>query len=123
MNFTDAVATCFKKYADFNGRASRPEFWWFVLFTVIVSIVGGAIFRNWVMSLINLALFVPSIAVGARRLHDIGKSGWLQLLWIIPLIGWAILIYWAAQPSGPANEHGAPAESAANDPALPPGAV
>ena len=122
MNFTDSVATCFKKYADFNGRASRPEFWWFVLFTVIVSIVGGALFRNWVMSLINLALFVPSIAVGARRLHDIGKSGWLQLLWIIPLIGWAILIYWAAQPSGPANEYGAPAE-AADRAALPPGAA
>ena len=122
MNFTDAVATCFKKYADFEGRASRTEFWWFVLFTIVVSIVGGAIFRNWVMSLINLALFVPSIAVGARRLHDIGKSGWLQLLWIIPLIGWAILIYWAAQPSGPDNEYGASAE--ATDPAaLPPGAA
>jgi uncharacterized membrane protein YhaH (DUF805 family) len=122
MNFTDAVATCFKKYADFNGRASRPEFWWFVLFTIVVSIVGGAVFRNWVMSLINLALFVPSIAVGARRLHDIGKSGWLQLLWIIPLIGWAILIYWAAQPSGPANEYGTPAESV-DRAALPPDAT
>jgi len=118
MNFTDAVATCFKKYADFNGRASRPEFWWFVLFTIIVSIVGGAVFRNWVMSLINLALFVPSIAVGARRLHDIGKSGWLQLLWIIPVIGWAILIYWAAQPGqAGANQYG---DAAKDTPPPPP---
>lgn len=121
MNFVDAVKTCLQKYADFNGRASRAEFWWFVLFTIIVSIVGGAIFRNWINQLISLAFFVPSIAVGARRLHDIGKSGWLQLLWIIPLIGWAILIYWAVQPSGPANEHGQPAEG--EQAAIPPGAV
>lgn len=121
MDFVQAVKTCFEKYATFDGRAGRAEFWWFVLFTVIVSIAGGAIFRNWINQLISLALFVPSIAVGARRLHDIGKSGWFQLLWIIPIIGWAILIYWAVQPSGPANEHGQPAEGPA--PALPPGAA
>jgi uncharacterized membrane protein YhaH (DUF805 family) len=120
MNFVEAVTTCLKKYATFEGRASRAEFWWFVLFTIIVGVLAGAIFRHWVQSILNLALFVPSIAVGARRLHDIGKSGWLQLLWLIPIIGWGILIYWAVQPSGTSNEHGQPAEAA---PALPPGAV
>jgi uncharacterized membrane protein YhaH (DUF805 family) len=110
MDFVAAVRRCLlEKYADFEGRAARPEFWWFVLFCIGVNIVGGVIFRSWINSLIGLALFVPSIAAGSRRLHDLGKSGWLQLLWIIPFIGWAILIYWAAQPGEPgSNKYGAP---------------
>jgi uncharacterized membrane protein YhaH (DUF805 family) len=73
--------------------------------------------------LANLALLLPSLAVGARRLHDMGKSGWFQLVWLIPLIGWAVLIYWLVQPSvaGP-NEYGEAAAQPAR-PALPPGAV
>ena len=51
--------------------------------------------------LVALGLLLPGLAVGARRLHDIGKTGWLLLLWLIPLIGWVLLIYWAVQPSGP----------------------
>ena len=110
MDFVTSIKTCLmEKYANFEGRASRPEFWWFVLACFVINILGGAVFRGWIMSIVSLALFVPSIAVGSRRLHDIGKSGWLQLLWIIPVIGWAILIYWAAQPGQPAsNAYGAP---------------
>ena len=119
MDFVTSVKTCLlEKYAQFEGRASRPEFWWFVLFSFIVNAVGESIFRHWIMSLVSLALLVPSIAVGSRRLHDIGKSGWLQLLWIIPIIGWAILIYWAAQPGGPANQYGQPPTD--GTPPLPP---
>ena len=108
MDFVTAVKTCLaEKYAEFNGRASRPEFWWFVLFCFVVNFLAGMVFRNWVGSLISLALLVPSLAVGARRLHDIGKTGWLQLLAIIPIVGWLILIYWAAQPGQPgANQYG-----------------
>jgi uncharacterized membrane protein YhaH (DUF805 family) len=106
MNFTQAITTCFQKYATFSGRATRSEFWWFALFTLLASILAS-MFGELLNSLVTLALFVPSIAVGARRLHDIGKTGWLQLLWIIPVIGWALLIYWTVQPSGPANEYGA----------------
>ncbi|MES2939281.1 MAG: DUF805 domain-containing protein [Pseudomonadota bacterium] len=123
MDFQQSVRTCLQKYADFNGRASRPEFWWFVLFTFGVSIIAGMIFRGWISQLISLALFVPSIAVGSRRLHDIGKSGWLQLLNLIPVIGWAILIYWCAQPSGPANQYGGMPAEAPVVPLQPPGAV
>ena len=119
MNFTQAVSTCFRQYATFSGRASRSEFWWFALFTVIASIVASML-GEVVNALVSLALLIPSIAVGARRLHDIGKTGWLQLLWIIPLIGWAILIYWAVQPSGPPNEYGA-AEVTADSPTVMPG--
>lgn len=107
MNFTQAISSCLQQYATFSGRAMRSEFWWFALFTVIVNIVAS-MFGELVNSLVSLALLVPSIAVGARRLHDIGKSGWLQLLWIIPLIGWVILIYWAVQPSEGPNAYGSP---------------
>jgi uncharacterized membrane protein YhaH (DUF805 family) len=105
MNFTQAITTCFQKYATFRGRATRSEFWWFALFTVLASIVAS-MFGELLNALVSLALFIPSLAVGARRLHDIGKTGWLQLVWIIPVIGWAIMIYWDVQPSGPPNEYG-----------------
>lgn len=119
MSFTQAITTCFQKYATFSGRATRSEFWWFALFTLLASVVAS-MFGELLNSLVTLALFVPSIAVGARRLHDIGKTGWLQLLWIIPVIGWALLIYWTVQPSGPANEYGA-LEVSAESPTVMPG--
>ena len=110
MDFMTAVRRCLlEKYAEFNGRATRPEFWWFTLFCFVIHVIGDMVFRNWIMGVVGLALFVPSIAAGSRRLHDIGKSGWLQLLWIIPVIGWAILIYLAAQPGQPeSNQYGPP---------------
>lgn len=98
MTFQESIKVCFNKYVEFEGRAKRPEFWWFVLFTVVTSLVLGAI-SNALSGIFSLAVFLPSIAVGARRLHDIGKSGWWQLLWFIPVIGWIVLIYWAAQES------------------------
>ncbi len=102
MTFTDAIKACFAKYADFKGTATRPEFWWWVLFTIIVSLVLGMVHQV-VSSAFSLATLIPSIAVGARRLHDIDKSGWWQLLWLIPVVGWAVLIYWAAQPGKAPN--------------------
>jgi len=107
MDFKQAVLRCLRdKYADFNGRASRPEFWWFVLATVIVSLVLNILHLSIIGLLVNLALIVPSFAVGARRLHDIGKSGWFQLVWLIPFIGWILLIYWLVQPSAGPNAYG-----------------
>lgn len=108
MNFTDAVKVCFSKYADFNGRAKRPEFWWFVLFCIIASLVLEVVgsYVSWAFS---LATLVPSLAVGARRLHDTNKSGWLQLLGLIPILGWIYLIYVCAQPGDLGdNPYGAP---------------
>src|SRR5450631_2893153 len=104
MNFVDAVKICFNKYADFNGCASRPEFWWWVLFTFL----GSAALRTVSFSLsglFSIATFLPSIAVGARRLHDTDRSGWLQLLGLIPVVGWIILIIWCAE-RGKANRYG-----------------
>src|SRR5688500_6573983 len=113
MDFKQAIITCLRdKYVDFKGRAGRAEFWWFFLFQVIVMVVIGMVSQT-IQSIASLALLLPALGVGARRLHDIGKSGWFQLLWFIPIIGWGILIYWGVQPSGPANDFGAPAEATA----------
>ena len=103
-----AVKTCFKKYVDFKGRAARPEFWWFALFQLVVMLLLGMISQQ-IEGLAGLVMLLPGLAVGARRLHDINKSAWLMLLWLIPVLGWALLIYWAAQPgdSG-ANSYGEP---------------
>jgi uncharacterized membrane protein YhaH (DUF805 family) len=104
MNFVDAVKTCFTKYADFNGCASRPEFWWWVLFTFVTATVLRAV--NYELSgLFSLATLLPGIAVGARRLHDTDRSGWLQLLALIPVIGWIVLIIWCAEAGKP-NRYG-----------------
>ena len=86
------------KYADFNGRARRPEYWYFVLFNFLigtaVGVVTGLIGIDWLSYIYSVALLVPGIAVGVRRLHDIGKSGWWLLISFIPLIGgiWLIIL-------------------------------
>jgi len=105
MNIGTSIATCMGKYATFSGRASRSEYWWFYLFNLLMtwgSIIvaasmfgignpSGDIFSN----LISLIFLLPTLAVGSRRLHDIGKSGWWQLL-IFTLIGIIPLIIWLA---------------------------
>lgn len=104
MNFGQAISTCLSKYATFSGRASRPEFWWFFLFQILVSIVTSFL-GDIVNALASLALLLPALAVGARRLHDIGRSGWWQLV-ALTVIGILLIIYWAAQPtSDGANEY------------------
>lgn len=96
MTFVESVQTCFKKYAEFNGRASTPEYWWWVLFIVLASVAGQMV-GDVVGGLVSLATLLPSIGVTTRRLHDIDKSGWWQLIYIIPLLGWAVMIYWCIQ--------------------------
>ncbi len=102
MSFTEATKTCLGKYADFSGRAKRSEYWWFYLFvalaTSVAQIIDNTIGTNILGNLTSLALFVPSIAVGARRLHDIGRSGWWQLI-ALTGVGVFVLIYWYIQDS------------------------
>ena len=100
-----------QKYAVFDGRAKRSEYWLFMLIHVIISIILGLIplALDWfvvVEVVYFLALLVPVLAVGARRLHDSGKSGWLQLILLIPLIGWIIVIVLMALPSDDENKYG-----------------
>ena len=109
---------CLQHYADFNGRARRSEYWYFVLFNFIVSILIGLLLGV-IAGLLNvpalvylaylwsLAVFIPSLAVSVRRLHDIGRSGWWLLLSLIPLVGAIILIIWYCTDSQPgANQYG-----------------
>jgi uncharacterized membrane protein YhaH (DUF805 family) len=120
MEFQTAVRTCFRKYAEFSGRARRAELWWFALFTFVASLILGfvdsAIFGMGrgmgggfqpLGTLFSLAVLLPSLAVGARRLHDIGRSGWWLLIGLVPIIGILVLIWWYIQPGdvGP-NQYG-----------------
>ena len=118
MNFQTSIKTCFNKFAVFSGRASRSEFWFFVLFgflggiiTIIIDvmILGYPYEENGPINLIfSVALIIPSIAVAARRLHDINKSGWWQLLWIT-IIGGILLIIWhATEGENKKNKFGPP---------------
>ena len=117
MDFMTAVRTCLSKYVDFSGRARRSEYWYFVLFNLIVSIVAsildavvGTDFDTGsggiISSLAGLALFLPGLAAGVRRLHDIDRSGWWILIGLIPIIGWILLIVWYSTDSKPDNQYG-----------------
>ncbi|KQV91798.1 DUF805 domain-containing protein [Rhizobacter sp. Root1221] len=97
MNFQESIQVCFKKYADFTGRATRPEYWWFVLFLVIGSLVTTGI-SEFLGGIFAVATLVPSLAAGARRLHDTNRTGWWQLIGLIPMVGWIVLIVLLAQP-------------------------
>ena len=110
MTFQQSIQTCLNKYADFNGKASRPEYWWFFLFTLIVGVITGildeVIFSGFTETvgtgplrlLFNVAIIVPGLAVGARRLHDTNRSGWWQLLWFT-VLGIPVLIIFMVLPS------------------------
>ena len=112
VSFSDAVTIGFQRYFDFSGRSTRAEFWWWALFTFLgataLTIVEGiAGIPNMLSFIFRLATLIPSLAMGSRRLHDINKSGWWQLLLFAILIGWIILIVWAIkQGDKGANKHG-----------------
>jgi uncharacterized membrane protein YhaH (DUF805 family) len=116
MSFADAIRTCLTKYADFSGRARRSEYWYFWLFLVladvVVSVVAGAIHLSFLSYLVSLALIVPSLAVGVRRLHDTGKSGWWLLIALVPLVGVIILIVFLATDTSPAGDRYGPSPKA-----------
>jgi uncharacterized membrane protein YhaH (DUF805 family) len=98
MTFIDAVKICFAKYADFNGCASRPEFWWWFVFTLVATVALRTVSYN-LAGVFSLATFLPSLAVATRRLHDTDRSGWWQLLYFFPVIGWILLIIFCAEPT------------------------
>lgn len=109
MSFEQSVRTCFGKYATFSGRAGRPEFWWFALLNVVLSsgasiidfaMGSGSIHLGWTLTLaqgpvqtvVTLALLLPTLAVGSRRLHDVGHSAWWLLIGLVPCVGFIVLL-------------------------------
>ena len=123
MTFFESITTVFRKYAEFGGRAGRPEFWWFTLFSTLVTNLLGALtasvdgrqfdfsltansFSGYVSfaTVWGIIVLLPSLAVTVRRLRDAGY-GWAPLLWLLlPLIGTIILIVLLAQPSSDSSE-------------------
>lgn len=114
MNMSEAVRSVLSQYATFSGRAGRPEFWWWVLASVL-----GSIFFNLMdytigmrdamplSALYGLAILLPQLAVSARRLHDIDRTAWWLLVAFVPVIGWLVLIWFYIQPGTPgANRFG-----------------
>lgn len=110
MNFDPAIRDGLSKYATFNGRSSRSAYWWFVLFIFLVyiatEIVDAVINTPAFTALAVIGLFLPSLAVLVRRLHDTDRSGWWVLLSFIPFIGSIVLIVFACIDSGPPNKYG-----------------
>jgi len=132
MSFAEAIKTCFKKYADFSGRASRPEFWWFVLFFYLVILLpvvpwiaidassvnhagfeepgtttAVAVFGVLVV-VVFLALLIPYLAAGVRRLHDTGKSGWWWLISFVPFGSIVLIVFLVPEGNPGWNQYGPP---------------
>jgi uncharacterized membrane protein YhaH (DUF805 family) len=123
MSFGAAIASFFSKYATFNGRARRSEFWFAVLFTTLVSVAIGTIWPGTTLvvndmsiqqssvpsNLWQLAILVPSLALSWRRLHDVGRKGTYYFFILIPIVGWIMLFIQFVKDSQPgSNAFGEP---------------
>lgn len=117
-NLINAFTACLIRYAKFSGRACRSEYWFWVLASLLVSLIplacdfavlGVEAFINDntpFSDIYNLATLLPALAVFVRRMHDIGRSAW-NLLWLLlPFIGWIVTIIYCCQPTGGANKYG-----------------
>jgi uncharacterized membrane protein YhaH (DUF805 family) len=117
MTFGEAVRSGFDHYVKFDGRASRPAFWWWVLFVVLASVganiidlaIGAPVFS----AIVGLGLLLPNLSVAIRRLHDTDRTGWWVLIWLIPLIGWIVLlVFYLQQGDAGENRFGPPPATA-----------
>lgn len=114
MKFTESVKTVYSKYATFSGRATRSEYWWFVLLlyaTILCAVLLGVAtgIDKPILALIGIFVaisFIPIVALRVRRLHDIGKSGWWIFLGLVPYIGGFILFLFSVIGSDGENEYG-----------------
>ncbi|MCD8387177.1 MAG: DUF805 domain-containing protein [Bacteroidales bacterium] len=102
VSIDEAIKRGFQNYINFNGRASRSEYWWWALFSFAVGIVAGWL-GEVVAGIATLALLLPGLAVAVRRLHDIGKGGGYIFMALIPVVGAIILLLWYCKPSEEGN--------------------
>jgi uncharacterized membrane protein YhaH (DUF805 family) len=136
VGFSDAIQSGLANYTNFSGRSSRSAYWWWVLFTSLLSLVAQAL-DAWlrpggmgtpsyagiaiglITGIVGVALIVPSLAVLVRRLHDTDRSGWWWLIAVIPVIGWLVLLYFLVSPGTPGeNRFGRPSFGAFGSEAL-----
>jgi uncharacterized membrane protein YhaH (DUF805 family) len=119
MDIQTSIKTCFSKYATFSGRASRSEFWLFQLFTFlgsIVTLIIDVMILGFSLDdassptnlIFLLIVMIPSVAVGCRRLHDLNKSGWWQILYLTIIGIILLIIWWATQGENKKNKFGLP---------------
>ncbi|MBW8881200.1 MAG: DUF805 domain-containing protein [Asticcacaulis sp.] len=118
MTFVQAIQSGFKNYAKFDGRASRSEYWWFMLFQFLVLIIpdvlmqgelrnGGPGLFTAVYVIGVIALFLPSLGLGFRRLHDTDRSAWWLFIALVPLVGVIVLLVFYCQKGTPGpNKYG-----------------
>ena len=115
MTFAQSVSSCLTKYANVDGRAPRSEFWWFVLFQILAGLGLGMVGLllglskegiDGLSALASLALLLPYMAVTTRRLHDVGRNGWWQLI-SLTIVGVIPMFYWLCKPGDvQANQFG-----------------
>ena len=119
MDIQTSIKTCFNRYATFSGRASRSEYWFFILFGIlggIVTLIIDVMILDYSIEseytpinlIFSLILIIPSIAVACRRLHDVNKSGWWQLIWLTIIGGILLLIWYFKEGEKRKNRFGTP---------------
>ncbi len=120
MGFLEAIKSGFQNYANFSGRAPRSAYWWWTLFSLLIAIIASVVdlvlFPDLTMAMggigpiyigVLIVLFLPGLSVSVRRLHDIGRSGWWLLIFLIPFVGFIVLIIWfASKGEEGANKYG-----------------
>ena len=124
MSFVESIRKVLSNYANFDGRATRSEFWWFALFYVLLQLAGGVLDVTLfpespfgpIGMLLTLALLLPYLAVSARRLHDVDRTGWWLLISFVPVIGAIVLVVFCVQRGTPGpNRFGAPPSAKSAD--------
>ncbi|MBV8520276.1 MAG: DUF805 domain-containing protein [Acidobacteria bacterium] len=115
MTFQDAIRVCLTKYADFSGTASRAEYWWFVLFLLLAGCAASVLGPSY-CSIFLIGMLLPLLAAGTRRLRETGRSGWWQLMGLVPFAGLIILAVLLAEAPRPfpALEQATPDQPAAS---------
>ncbi|MDP3739443.1 MAG: DUF805 domain-containing protein [Hyphomonadaceae bacterium] len=128
VSFGEALPLFFKNFANFQGRSSRGAYWWLFLINFLIAfglgLVDGLVFTDFVMNagigvlggLWSLAVLIPGISLGFRRLHDVDKSAWWLLIGLIPIVGAIVLIIFAIQEGTPGTNKFGPDEEAGRPP-------
>ena len=113
MGFVDATKSFFSRYVDFAGRSSRSEYWWpqlaIIIGLVVLGLLGGLLgetIGGAILGIAYLAIIIPSIAIGVRRLHDMDKSGWFYLLALVPIVSLLLLVWFCMKGTTGPNRFG-----------------
>lgn len=112
-SFGEAIQSLFLRYVDFKGRSSRAEYWYVVLASYLIGIAFGILIKATnsgifatIEGFYSFLIFIPSLAIWVRRLHDTGRSGWFVFIMLIPIVGWILMLVWLCSGSDGSNIYG-----------------